>query len=112
MAITLTGSAFAKVIPKLSSMFIPSSTFQLKQLTSEPNIKYNILMAKGKPGQILRPAPNGSLAISDSSTAFPLPMISSSSCFAFDITFSFRTNSAIAHSSVDVIVSVPATYKV
>ncbi|PRQ17923.1 hypothetical protein RchiOBHm_Chr7g0200261 [Rosa chinensis] len=37
----------------------PPSSFQTKEWIREPNIKCNILIANGKPGHILLPAPNG-----------------------------------------------------
>ncbi|KAK9184708.1 hypothetical protein WN943_025059 [Citrus x changshan-huyou] len=36
-----------------------SSSIQSKELISEPNIRYNLLIANDKPGQIRRPAPKG-----------------------------------------------------
>ncbi|WRX20526.1 hypothetical protein QQP08_013013 [Theobroma cacao] len=66
------GSAFCNEIPNFSSMFMtPPSIFQSKLLIREPNIKCNILMAKGNPGHIRRPAPKGM-----SSKFLPLTSIS------------------------------------
>ena len=45
----------------------------------------------------------------DSSNKLPLPIFRSSSALAFDKDSGLRSNSAIAHSSVLDVVSVPAT---
>ncbi|KAK6781341.1 hypothetical protein RDI58_023525 [Solanum bulbocastanum] len=42
-----------------SSGPLSASSFQSKEFKSEPNITGTILNASGKPGHILRPAPNG-----------------------------------------------------
>ncbi|WVZ09990.1 hypothetical protein V8G54_014520 [Vigna mungo] len=49
--------------------------------------------------------------MSDSFTGLPLPVVNSNSSVAFDIISGLRTNSLIAHSTVDVVVSVPAINK-
>jgi hypothetical protein len=76
MGIARRGSALCKVMPNVSVMsissgFISSASFQLKQWTREANIKCTIRLAKGNPGQILLPAPKGM-----SSKSLPLKSMS------------------------------------
>ncbi|OWM71928.1 hypothetical protein CDL15_Pgr017811 [Punica granatum] len=63
----------------------PSSSFQSKELRREPSIRCNILMAKGRPGHILWPPPNGTSSklcpLTSMSSPKNLPGINSSGFF-------------------------------
>ena len=58
------GASICKVIPNLSSIFIPSGniplgSFHANECRRDASDRCTILKARGEPGHILRPAPNG-----------------------------------------------------
>nr|GMD49780.1 RNA polymerase, subunit H/Rpb5, conserved site-containing protein [Ipomoea batatas] len=76
IGIALRGQALANVIPNFSSMSksmgaMPPSSFHWNEFNKDPNITGTVLTARGNPGQILLPAPNGM-----SSKSCPLTSIS------------------------------------